>query len=105
MPSLPLEFGLAQASGIEEMTGAPSLAANVLFDAGKAVRRRPAVVAWEDFPEPATSSAVTHISTFGNYIVYVTDDRKLHAWLAPGLVQELSSAAAATKLDGEKRPT
>jgi hypothetical protein len=105
MPSLPLAFGLGQSSGVEELSGAPSLSANVLFDAGKAVRRRPAVVAWDDFPAPVTASPVTHISIFGNYVVFVTEDRKLHAWLAPGLVQELSDSTSASQLDGDRRPT
>lgn len=105
MPSLPLQFGLSQSSGIEEMAGAASLSANVVFDAGKAVRRRPGIIAIPDFPEPAVASPVIHINTFGNYVVYVTADRKLHAWLAPGLVQELSDGTAATQLDGDQRPT
>src|SRR5512144_891774 len=105
MQSLHLQFRLGQSYGVEELAGAPSLAANVVFDAGKAVRRRPAIVAWDDFPTPATASAVTHISIFGNYVVYTTEDRKLHAWLAPGLVQELSDATATTKLDGDQRTT
>lgn len=105
MPSLPLQFGLGQASGIEEMAGAPSLSANVVFDAGKAVTRRPGIIAIDDFPEPSVASAVNHINVFGNYVVYTTEDRKLHAWLTSGLVQELSDTTSATQLDGDQRPT
>lgn len=105
MPSLPIPFGQTENQGIEEMSGAAPLSANVVMDAGKAIRKRPAVVAWDDFPAPAVVSEVIGIWVFGDYLVYVTADRKIHAWLAPGLVLELSDATAATQLDGDRRPT
>lgn len=105
MPSLPIPLGLTQDSGVEEFGGAAPLSANVVADAGKSVRRRPAMVAWGDFPTPAVASDVIGMAVFGDYLIYVTADRKIHAWEAPGLVVELSDATAATQLDGSARPT
>lgn len=105
MPSLPLAFGLAQNSGVEEMGGAAPLSSNVMADAGNAVRTRPGIVAWDDFPTPPATSEVLGMVVYGDFLVYVTADRKIHAWEATGLVRELSDATAATQLDGSARPT
>jgi len=105
MPSLPIPLGVSQDSSIEEMGGAAPLSANVLADAGGSVRRRPGISSWSDFPAPSTTSPVIGMAVYGDALVYVTQDRKIHAWLASGLVQELSDATAATQLDGGTRPT
>lgn len=104
MPSLPINFGQTEDAGLEEMGGAVPLSVNVLADASKAVRKRPGLSAWADFPTPAAVSEVQAIEVFGDYLVFVTADRKIHAWLASGLVRELSDATAATQLDGDRRP-
>lgn len=101
---IPIAFGQGEDKGLEELSGAVPLSVNVLADASKTVRKRPGIARWADFPEPLVASEVQAMDIFGQYVVYVTADRKLHAWLGPGLVQELSDGTAATMLDGSLRP-
>lgn len=104
VPSAPIALGLSQSSGLEELAGAAALCINTVADATNAVSKRPGITTWADFPAPAVASEIQGICVFGQYLVYVTADRKIHAWLASGLVQELSSAVATTQLDGDQRP-
>lgn len=107
--SIPFADGLA--SGLQQLSGAQPLFVNFLVDANGAMSVRPGIQAWTDFP---ASSPVTNSPVIGmfqwvtpqavSYIVFVTADRMIWAWLSPGLVIPLSSADKTTQLDGSLRP-
>ena len=102
----PIPFTDGQASGIEELAGASSAVINVIHDAGNAMRTRPGLSAWADFPTVVPdASPVIGMWVFGAFLVYCTEDRKLWAVIAAGVVAPLSDASAATKLDGTQRPS
>lgn len=104
MPAEQIQFG-SQASGLEELAGAPPLSVNALTDLSGAIRARPGISAWSDFPtEIPNASAVNSMAVFGDYLVYTTVDRKLWAWLGGGLVVPLSDTTSTTQLDGYSRP-
>lgn len=101
----PIPFTDGLASGVEELAGASPAVINVIHDAGDTVRTRPGLSAWSSFPAVIPdASPVTGIWIFGAYVVYSTQDRKLWAITAPGLVIPLSDATLATHLDGTGRP-
>jgi hypothetical protein len=102
--SSPIPFGQDESQGLEELGGGAALSLNMLQDATQAARKRPAIIPWTAFPAPAIKSPVDGIATFGNYIVYVTRDRRIYAWLGPGNVIALSDGTAPTMLDSDQRP-
>ncbi len=105
MPAGPIPFNEGQASGVEELLGATASVVNMIHDPGSAVRTRPGLTDWDMFPTVIpNASAVIGAWVFGEYLVYCTDDRKLWALIASGLVVALSDATAATQLDGTLRP-
>jgi hypothetical protein len=78
----------------------------MLTDAKGTTMRRPGMVAWDEFPASAISgSAVIGMTVFKNTLVYVTEDRKLHAIPANGTQFDLSDADPLTWLDGNLRPS
>ena len=117
MGSVNLPFNAGQASGIEELTGSPPMAINVLTDAGGALYTRPGLVEWDEWSCPDCEDAdagpiiggKVWPSPSGEILVYVTEDtdgvRKLWAMLGPNNRIALSDSTAATQLDGTLRPT
>lgn len=101
--SIPLFDGLA--SGMEELSGESPLFVNFLVDADGAGRPRPGIRAWSDFGAAPVNSPVIGMFPWRQYLVFVTADRQIWAWISPGAVIALSSADATTQLDGSLRPT
>lgn len=101
----PIPFYQGQASGLSELSGASPLVLNFLPDAAGALHVRPGIGAWSDFPAVVpNASAVIGLFPWRQYLIFVTEDRKIWAWLAPGLVVALSDSTSATQLDGSLRP-
>jgi len=89
-----------------QLGGAMPLVINAITDSVGAVRRRPGISLWSSFPAAAASgSPVIGMSPFGSTLVYVTEDRLLHAISPSGEILELSSTDATTRLDGGVRPS
>lgn len=101
----PVSFADGQMSGLEELAGTSPAAINVIPDAAGAVRTRPGLSVWDEFPAviPGASSVIG-MWIWGEYLIYCTEDRKLWALISPGFVVALSDATAATQLDGSLRP-
>lgn len=101
----PVDFAGGQASGNEPLAGAIPLTVNLLVDGTGCMFTRPGISTWADFPTAIPSaSPVDGMVAFGDYLVYVTRDRKLWAVTSPGTVTALSSATVTTQLDGSTRP-
>jgi hypothetical protein len=104
---IPLADGLA--SGLQELSGAQPLLVNFLIDQNGAMSMRPCIRTWADYPVVSpTNSPVIGIFPWqagnGRYVIFVTQDRKIWAWLGTGLVQALSDSTSPTQLDGSLRP-
>lgn len=82
------------------------LVQNAVPDSAGVMRRRPGISAWSPFSSAyASGSPVIGMLPFGTgRLVYVTEDRKLHAITTGGGLTELSSATLTTQLDGGARP-
>ncbi len=105
MSEAPLPFGQGLASGLSELSGMPPIATNLLTDAAGATRIRPGIALWSDFPaDVPNASPIIGMFTWRQWLIYVTEDRKIWAWQAPGSVVALSDTTAATQLDGTGRP-
>ena len=101
-----INFTAGQASGLEALGGATQLMANVLHDATGSVRSRPGLEPWDDYPVAPVASPILGMQQFGTNLVYVTADRRVWAWQAPGLVMPLSNLAQPlTMMDGNLRPS
>lgn len=99
-----IEFFQGQSS-LEELSGAQSALVNFLVDVGGAGRQRPGITSWEDFESGITNnSPVIGMYAWRTFLVFVLADRTIWAWYGVGDVRPLSSASAATQLDGTKRP-
>jgi len=101
----PIPFNAGQMSGLSELSGAAPAFINFLADAAGAIRVRPGIEPWSDFPdETPNESPVIGMFAWRTYLLYVTQDRKLWAWEATGGVQALSDSTTTTQLDGSLRP-
>jgi hypothetical protein len=100
----PIPFFSGLASGLNELTGASQLFVNFLVDVTGAGRPRPGYQAWADFPAAPVDSPVIGMFPWRQYLLFVTEDRQIWAWLGPGLVVALSDTTAATRLDGSLAP-
>lgn len=99
-----IDFGAGQSS-LEELSGAEPIMWNLLADAGNAVRQRPGLRAWADFPSVVpNASAPIGMYAWRTYLIYVCADRTIWAVYAPGDVRALSDATALTRLDGSLQP-
>ena len=111
MPTLPIPFSTGQASGLEQLGGAPPLVVNLLPDATGTVRTRPGVAAWTDWLAddgaivPASSAVIGIFPWGADKLVYVTEDRAIYCWTGPGSIISLSTSDVLTQLDGVARPT
>lgn len=101
METAPIPYAASLASGVEELAGGTPVAVNVLVDDGGAIRQRPGIAAYQGGTGVAS---ITGITIWNNYVVYVTSDRKLHAFTAPNTTYELSDSTTTTQLDGTLRP-
>ncbi len=105
-----ISFNAGQSPSVDEYAGGLPSQPNVLVDAAGAVRMRPGISAWSLFPSaiPNASPVIGACAWAPNgatsYLVFVCADRTIWALIGPGNVIALSSAAAATKLDGTLRP-
>lgn len=104
MPTEALPFNAGEASGLEQLSGAPPLMANTLQDVSGVRRPRPGISAWSGFPTTIpNASPVDGMAVFMGDLVYVTRDRRL--WqVHAGAVTALSDNTPTTKLDGSTRP-
>lgn len=104
MAIAPIPFTDGEASGLEQLSGAPPLMVNSMSDSGGARRARPGISVWPLFPGIFNPSPVDAMVVFGDYLVYATRDRALWAWLGPGLAIPLSDGTPGTLIDGGARP-
>lgn len=105
MPAVAIPFARTQASGHEERGGAPPLSENILVDAVGFMGVFPGSSTWSYFPTtiPDASPVIGMIDWKGK-LIYVTEDRKVHAIISSGSSIELSTATLTTQLDGGERP-
>lgn len=108
MPEAPLRFGI-QESGDEEFAGAPPVAQNVLIDGAGAIRRRPGIATFGEFPSTAISSyAVSGIYrtlTGAYFAVDQTPGRRRIYRLTTGSALDITGTLGPQDLAGTKRPT
>lgn len=101
----PLTFNASQATGAEELAGAPPLCVNLLADETGTLRTRPGIATWTDFPSIIpNASPVIGMVPWNDYLVYATADRTLWALTSTGSVTALSDATAGSQLDGVTAP-
>jgi len=95
-----------QISSSEELAGAMPVQVNGMTDRAGALVPRPGISAWSDFPSTVPwASPVVAMGSWNGRLIYVTADRRIWVWLAPGNVVALSDPADnATMLDGVLRP-
>jgi hypothetical protein len=100
----PITFD-SQASGLDEMSGASPLMANVITDMSGTRKARPGISAWTPFPAAIpNTSPVDGMVAFGDYVAWVTRDRKIWSIDINGSVWSLSSDTATSQLQGDLRP-
>lgn len=100
-----IKFSGGESPSVDELAGGMPIQQNVLTDAAGAIRMRPGISALSFFPTIIpNASPVIGMSRWGQYLIYVTNDRKLWALHPLGGVTALSSATATTQLDGGLRP-
>lgn len=100
-----LPFAEQQASGLDALSGAAALAANALVDIAQTLKVRPGISAWSGFPMTIpNASPVMGMAALGTSLIYVTSDGRVWACNGAGVVTELSTPIATTKLEGSLRP-
>lgn len=105
-----IKFSAGESPSVDELAGGVPAQVNVLVDAAGAVRTRPGISAWSEFPSvipnasPVIGMSAWSSNSGGAYLVYVCEDRTIWALISTGLVVALSDATATTKLDGGLRP-
>jgi hypothetical protein len=101
-----IPFSASEDKSATELGGAAPTVVNAIPDASGAARRRPGIKAWSVFPSASASgSPVIGMLPWGEQLVYVTADRKIHAVSSGGGVSELSDSSVLTQLDGGSRPS
>jgi len=101
-----IQFYSGENRSADELGGPMPLMTNALVDSVGTVHSRPGVSEWSDFPSVAASgSPVIGMIAWQGNLVWVTADRRIHAWPVGGDLIELSSDTDPnTKLDGGLRP-
>ena len=105
-----IEFGGSEDQSASELGGAQPTVLNAIMDKMGVARRRPVLATWSTWPTTmpvgygSTGEAIIGMCPFGEQVVFVTNDRKLHALSSVGGIAELSSSTSTTMLDGDKRP-
>jgi hypothetical protein len=101
-----INFAGSEEKSASELGGAMPTVINAVVDSLGVVRRRPGIKAWSAFQVAASGSPVIGMRPFGEKLVYVTEDRKIHAVTAQGSAVELSDDGDPdTLLDGGERPS
>lgn len=109
MPTEAITFD-GQASGLEQLSGAPPLCANCLTDIAGTVRARPGIATWTGFPAAAPSvsgsaaSPVLAMVPHGTDLYFATENRMIWKVDGAGSGTALSNLTTATLLDGTLRP-
>lgn len=105
MAENPIPFAAGEAAGLEEAAGASPALINLLVAADGHMRLRPGIKTWADYETGVvTDSPVIGLTVWKDYLIFVTADRRLWAWLGVGDVVALSDTTAATQLDGTEPP-
>lgn len=105
MATDPIRFVGGESPSVDELAGGMPPQVNLLTDAAGALRLRPGISAWSDFPTVIpNASEVVAIGIWSTFVIYVTEDRSIWAINSAGSALALSSAVATTKLDGTNRP-
>jgi hypothetical protein len=107
--SIPFNMGLA--SGLSELSGMTPIQTNLLVDAAGALRLRPTIGVWADFPTTSpTSAAIIGIYQWRQFVLFVDAHRCIWAWSRSGGIVAISnpfvstSPPDSTQLDGTGRP-
>jgi hypothetical protein len=103
MPTKPISFNAGEAAGLDELSGASPAFVNASVDGAGAIRSRPGIRPWSDFPAPLVTAPVVKLFPFNNYLIYVTDDgfsRIVQAYVAPGQTINLSMGGIGTQIAG-----
>jgi len=105
MPTAPIYFGNDQKSGDQELAGASPLAINVITDGAGAIRRRPAIAAWSDFPGVEEDSPIIGLYAWEDELYYVNENRHIYK-INPdtGTTTDLSVGGGPSYLAGAARP-
>lgn len=98
MPSdtQPLPFSAGEVAGLDELSGASPALLNCLPDPLQALRVRPGIRAWSYFGTAPVASPVIGIFPWRQWLLFVTADRSLWAWEAPGSVLNLGYSLGGT---------
>lgn len=92
MPTAPIDFGPAQASGSQELGGASPIAMNVVVDKAGVVRRRPGVQSYSVAPGSAVDAA-------GICMVYEASDGFLYAVSADAALKQVYAITGGVATD------
>jgi hypothetical protein len=103
----PVIFSASQDVSSDELGGSMPVATNVVVDMAGSVRARPGIAAWSGFNATlASGSPVIGMVGWGQYLIYVTQDRNI--WALPTLGDPIALTDAndiTTRLDGGERPS
>lgn len=106
MSEEPIPFSDGLASGLDALSGAgEEIFRNFLPDVAGALHVRPGIRTWADFGAAPVASPVIGIFPWRTYLIFVTANRQIWAWLAAGNVIALSTLSdTTTMLDGNLPP-
>lgn len=94
--SSPIPFSAGEASGLSELSGAMPVLYNLLPDPAGALHVRPGIAPWADFGDAPVNSPVIGLFNWREFLVFVCEDRSLHAWSIAGGHLDLTYDLAGT---------
>lgn len=106
MSAAVIAFSKGQVSGYEELSGAnPTFINARVFEDGS-IRSRPGIAAWSAFPSstPSAGFAIQEMALYNGNVIFVCTDRRIFALTPAGVVLDLSTGGALTKLAGDLPP-
>ena len=75
-----ISFNASEDTSASQLGGAAPTVINAVMDSVGTLRRRPGISEWDAFPsDGASGSAVIGMCPWGEHLVYVTADRKIHS--------------------------
>jgi len=83
LPDQPIPFNQGEASGLSELSGAQPALYNLLPDAAGALHLRPGIRALEGFGSAPVNSPVIGMYVWTTFLIFVCEDRSVHAWSQP----------------------
>ncbi|RPJ19492.1 MAG: hypothetical protein EHM35_20590, partial [Planctomycetaceae bacterium] len=92
----PILFSQGQSSGLSDLSGASPAQVNVLPDALGALHCRPGIGAWGEFGAAPVNSPVIGVYPWRQWLLFVTEDRSIWAWQAPGSILDLGFSLGGT---------